>query len=149
VSYHRQYEVLSPTLCKTLLDELGGQLHFSPQVQLKASDYQMSGDSVVRDLFEPALVKLFPVFGEQGPWIYADLATIFSKGVLHLHKDGYRNWERRHVVLQTNDEAWNYHDGTWVHMPLGTVWKIDPRLPHGSLNWGKDPRIHLIFDVEL
>ena len=147
MSYQRQPTTLTPVACQELV-HIAETLYFPPSTsggnaEPGGEHYRLSGDSEVRPLFEPVLEGLFP-----GPWVYVDLLTIYPKGWVHLHTDTSHGRIRWHVVLQTNPDAWVFSGGVWAHLPVGTVWTVDTEEPHGSVNWGREPRLHLIFDVE-
>jgi hypothetical protein len=54
---------------------------------------------------------------------------------------------RYHLVLQTNDRCWNFHDGDWQQLELGGVYTIDVSRNHASINWGATLRVHLVVDA--
>lgn len=148
MSYARQPMTLTPDVCHGMVQLVETRLFYPPstnggEAEPGGEHYRLSGDSEIRPLFEGLPLKdVFP------PWVYIDLLTIYPKGFVHLHTDTSRGWIRWHVVLQTNPDAWCFAGGVWSHLPLGTTWTVDTTAPHGSVNWGSEPRIHLIFDVE-
>ena len=50
------------------------------------------------------------------------------------------------MILQTNNLVWTIHGGTWQQLALGGVYRMDPMVAHGAVNWGPDPRIHPFID---
>ena len=146
MSYRRMPLEVEPAVCRALVDRAEETLSPPPSARPERSPngecYRLSGHEEVRALLEPHLAATFP-----GPWIYIDLLTLYPDGVVHRHTDGHKGWVRTHVALQTNDECWNYAGGIWSQLPLGGVSELDTREPHGSVNWGTTPRIHVIFDV--
>lgn len=105
--------------------------------------YHTAGATEVRPLFEKQ--ETFKNWGH--PWTFADLVILYPQGTLQKHTDGFDNKLRRHIPIQTNPDAWCYSDGTWEHLSLGNVYVLNPRKPHGAINWGTEPRIHLFFDI--
>jgi len=147
VAYQLMRQTLDPALCQELVERVETTLYYPPstsggEAEPGGEHYRLSGDAEVRPLFEPRLTDRFP-----GPWVYVDLITIYPKGWVHLHTDTSHGRVRWHLVLQTNPDAWCFAGGVWSHLPAGTVWTIDTEEPHGSVNWGREPRLHLIFDV--
>ncbi len=87
-------------------------------------------------------------FSEYGQWVHGQVLVLFTQQLLKCHVDnGMDGIVRRHVVLQTNPDAWTYHDGDWQHLKRGGVYAVDPTLPHGAVNFGQTPRVHLFYDV--
>jgi len=146
MSYRRMALEIEPAVCRVLVDTVEETLAEPPSQRPPLSPngecYRLSGDNQVRPIIEPVLEATFP-----GAWLYVDLLTLYPDGVIHRHTDGHKGWVRTHVALQTNDECWSYAGGIWSQLPLGGVWELDTREPHGSVNWGRTPRIHVIFDV--
>lgn len=93
-------------------------------------------------VYQPVLGDVFP-----GTWTNAMLVILLPGMMIPKHTDGQPEHWRRHVVLQTNDSVWVYHDGQFQQLDRGGVYQMDPMKPHGALNWGGDPRIHLFVDV--
>jgi len=88
-----------------------------------------------------------------GEWYRAKLISVKPGGIIHMHADprpdGAPVTTRYHVVLRTNPYCWNYHDGDMQQLIIGGVYAIDELLEHASVNWGRDPRIHLVIDTDL
>lgn len=84
-----------------------------------------------------------------GDWANAMIVHLQPAAYIPLHKDIplEEGLERYHLVLQTNNDCWNFHDGVWQQLELGGVYVMDPLQKHGSLNWGTTQRIHLVVDV--
>ena len=53
---------------------------------------------------------------------------------------------RFHVPIVTNPDAYFVFSGEDVHMDPGDCWYIEPALPHGAGNLGKEARTHLVID---
>lgn len=85
-----------------------------------------------------------------GNWAYSTVIQIPPGGFIPFHKDVPRreNLSRFHMVLATNDKCWNYHEGSWQQLSLGSIYSMDETQEHASLNWGGTPRIHLVVDVD-
>ena len=103
-------------------------------------------DQQIKDIAQPYLKDILPT-----EWLFTMLTVIHPDGILTPHLDGAtrEGYLRYHLVLKTNDLCWNFHDGSWQHMPKGSIWTIDPALIHASVNWGLEDRIHLVMDVKL
>ena len=54
---------------------------------------------------------------------------------------------RYHVVLRTNDQCWSFSE-IWQKLYERTIYRMDPAVPHGAVNWGETVRLHLMIDVE-
>jgi hypothetical protein len=54
---------------------------------------------------------------------------------------------RYHIAIRTNPLAWSFHAGQWRHLEEGYVYQMDPTEPHGAVNWGTEPRWHLLVDI--
>ena len=55
--------------------------------------------------------------------------------------------DRFHLVIQTNPDCWMLHDGQWQQLEPGGIYTLDPLIPHASVNWGNEPRVHFVVDV--
>lgn len=97
---------------------------------------------LTRSVYYPILADWFP-----GEWIHCTLAVVMPNGLIHLHRDGDLGERRYMAVLQTNPEAWAFHDGDWQQLEEGSIYTADPKAEHGAVNWGSEPRIHFIVDV--
>lgn len=53
---------------------------------------------------------------------------------------------RFHVPIVTNPDAYFIFSGEEAHMSPGECWYIEPALPHGAGNPGKEDRTHLVID---
>jgi hypothetical protein len=83
-----------------------------------------------------------------GPWRHCSLAVLAPNGVCHLHSDDPQARNRLMFVLQTNPDAWCFHDGHWQQLQLGGVYQVDATRPHAAVNLGTDLRIHLAVDLK-
>jgi hypothetical protein len=54
---------------------------------------------------------------------------------------------RYHIPIRTNPDCWSFHAGEWHHLEVGGLYRMDPIDPHGAVNWGAEPRWHLLVDV--
>ncbi len=97
---------------------------------------------------EETLAALGPYFSEHGQWRHGLVLTLFPQQALKLHTDSLTaGVVRRHVVLETNPDAWVYHDGDWQHLEAGQSYTVDTTKLHGAVNFGSTPRTHLFYDV--
>lgn len=53
---------------------------------------------------------------------------------------------RAHVQLIANDQCWSLHDGVWQQLTIGRIYRMDPAIVHGAVNWGSTARVNLIVD---
>ncbi len=84
-----------------------------------------------------------------GEWQSAMLVGIAPGGSLVLHHDDLADeFSRYHVVLATSDRCWYFHDGDWQRLETGGIYYFDPTRDHAAINWGPEPRIHLVIDVK-
>ncbi len=81
-----------------------------------------------------------------GEWARAMFVVMQPGGTIPSHVDDQYE-ERYHLVLQTNEDCWHFHDGDWQQLELGGVYRVNPLKRHGSINWGTSQRIHLVVDV--
>lgn len=54
---------------------------------------------------------------------------------------------RIHIPLVTNPEAKFAIDGIGYHLEVGNAYQVNPGKRHSVFNFGKESRIHLMFDV--
>ena len=117
----------------------------APQLSPRKSEqgYGTTDRTATRDLFWPLLRDVLP-----GQWVSAALAVIWQWGSIPPHEDGTDGGRlyRVMVVLQTNPDAWCLHDGAWQQLREGGIYAADPTRPHAAINWGGEPRIHLVVD---
>ena len=136
------YEPLALTIsseeCHRLIKAGGSLIHKAGS----GHPYHTTPSDDTIALYEPLLGDRFT-----GAWLYAQLVILFPGGALTQHTDGQLGRSRRHLVLQTNPHVWIFHDGAWQQLPLGGVYSMDPTKPHGAVNWGHAPRVHLLMDV--
>lgn len=113
-------------------------------------DVSPLGYGSTSDRFEQVRAKFYPyveaVLG--GEWLYSMVTVIQTNGSIPPHKDAplRGRFQRYHLVLQTNENAWNYHDGDWDRLEVGGIYLLDQTKVHGAINWGAKPRIHLVVD---
>lgn len=63
-------------------------------------------------------------------------------GKVHKHVDAL--WNKRHTVLETNDQCFNMVGGVSYQCDLRGIYEMDASLEHESLNLGQTDRIHLV-----
>ena len=83
-------------------------------------------------------------------YMWARLAKLEVNAFNFEHRDyqELRN-ERRlrlHIPVITNPFSSIVVEQTRIHLALGYIWKLNPIHRHGSGNFGKEPRIHIILD---
>ena len=98
----------------------------------------------LRELYYNDLAALFP-----GDWPYSMLAVVFANGTIPPHKDGplAKDYQRYHLVLQSNPNAWSFHDGVWQQLKENGIYVMDCTQYHAAVNWGAEPRVHLVIDT--
>ena len=136
-----------------LVDDLRDELLLSKLLRALESitlDHSSTGYGSTSDRHE----KVFMAIGEflqnpfPGLWDYAMVTHIYHNGVLPPHRDGALKpgLTRHHLVLQTNPQAWSYHDGSWQNLFAGGIYVMDPSCLHAAVNFGDRTRIHLVVD---
>ena len=115
-------------------------MEFVPRlVPLERPGYWTTEKTPTVELFRPLLAGVFP-----GRWLAARLVTVKPGGVIPLHRDTPEEMDWRLVVVQTNPDAWVLHDGHWQRLEQDGIYESDQRLPHAAVNFGKEPRVHLV-----
>ena len=91
------------------------------------------------------LMKNFPDCHMEKPW----LSACFPGYGVDFHTDQQPDnfVTRIHCPIITNPAARVNVSGEKYYPKVGMSYKIDPRVPHGVKNDGKEIRIHFIFDV--
>ena len=116
------------------------------RVDQSATGYGSTSDQheLVREAFYPDVGHLFP-----GAWPYSMVVTLAPNGTLPPHKDGplKTGCQRYHLVLQTNENVWQLHDGDWQQLEAGGIYELDQTKIHAAVNWGDKARVHLVMDV--
>lgn len=114
---------------------------------MSPTGYGSTSDRIanVREVFRPFVRDLFP-----SEWAYTMLAVVFPNGSIPPHKDGPLKigFKRYHLILQTNEHSWNMHDGEWQQFEEGGVYTMECTDTHAAVNWGAEPRIHLVIDTD-
>lgn len=90
----------------------------------------------------PPLRALFP-----NPWTLCTVIALEVGAQIPAHRDPPIAARRYHVVLQSNPGCWSFvEDGGWQQLDVGGIYRMDPALGHGAVNWGTERRLHLIID---
>lgn len=83
------------------------------------------------------------------------VVTLHVNQQIPAHRDAFdAELIRYHVPITTNPLAWSLSeadDGTkidWQHLDVGHVYALNPTRLHGAVNWGDQPRVHLMVDAE-
>jgi len=94
-----------------------------------------------------AAIKLWATGHEVGRVIVARLPA-GAQVPAHEDTGEYADWhDRYHWVIATNpDCALTCQDET-LHLPAGTIWRINNHLTHSAVNAGDSDRIHVIIDA--
>lgn len=113
--------------------------------QASSTGYEATSDqtALLYEAFKDDLSQ-FP-----GPWEFSMIVLVNTHGHLPVHADGAMpaGVRRYHLVLQTNPRCWYFHDGEWERLEAGGIYELDPTRDHGAINWGPEPRIHLVIDT--
>jgi aspartyl/asparaginyl beta-hydroxylase (cupin superfamily) len=84
-------------------------------------------------------------------WHDAFLLKLPPEGRLHRHTDTLERYLSYHVVIATNQRAFNCfeRDGKPIslHLEQWGVYRFDRSVPHWAVNGGRTDRIHLICEV--
>jgi hypothetical protein len=83
-------------------------------------------------------------------YMWARLARMEPNGSLWEHRD-YQELKsvrrlRLHIPVVTNPSATLIIGGRRIHMASGYVWKLNPVHRHGAINFGREPRVHILLD---
>lgn len=117
-----------------------GLLEFVPRLQsLERAGYWTTEKTPTVELFRPLLADVFP-----GPWLAARCVTVKPGGVIPLHRDAPEEMDWKLLVVATNPDAWVLHDGEWGRLEQNGIYESDQRRPHAAVNFGKEPRVHLV-----
>lgn len=95
--------------------------------------------------YAPLVGDLFP-----GAWHAAYIVALWPGAQIPLHVDDGTAvcvGIRYYLVLATNPECWCFHAGVWQHLQQDGVYSADPAWPHGAVNWGERPRVHLMVET--
>ena len=111
-----------------------------------ATGYGSTSDrhALVLGVFSPEMGHIFP-----GVWPYSMVVVVMVNGSIPPHRDAplRRGFQRYHIVLQTNENCWNYHAGEWAQLEEGGIYTMDCTKTHAAINWGAEPRVHLVIDA--
>jgi hypothetical protein len=93
------------------------------------------------------LMDLFP------GWLDAFYVKLPPGGRMHKHVDkaNAAGRDTYHIPVQTNDNCVCYMyepDRVAYHLPMGTIYKVDRRIPHESVNGGMSDRIHFLVETQ-
>lgn len=78
------------------------------------------------------------------------IARLPAGATVDAHEDlgEYADWhDRYHWVITTNPECTLTCQEETLHLPQGTIWRINNHDLHAAANAGTEPRIHVIIDV--
>jgi len=108
--------------------------------------YQVSRKGPTIELVRPLLAGHFP-----GRWLVARFVVVKPAGMIPLHTDprgpdDLPAW--RLLVVQTSPDAWALHDVDWQQLGQDGVYEADQSLAHAAVNFGKQPRVHLVVGTD-
>jgi len=75
-------------------------------------------------------------------------SVVFVGGFITKHRDGIPSGVRHHLVVQTNPDAWVYHDGQWQQCEQNGIYTMNPNCFHAAVNMGQKPRTHFVVDIK-
>lgn len=78
---------------------------------------------------------------------HAAAVILYPSSQLVAHTDPPLPAPRLHLPLVVNPGCWSFSDGHWQQLAVGEVYRMDPSVVHGAVNWGATPRIHLMLDL--
>lgn len=107
------------------------------------ADSAMTDHDKTKAAVSPLLCPFFP-----GKWTNCKVVSLRPSGQIVAHRDEPITGTRYHLPLQINEGCWVFHSGVWSQLEIGQVYQMDPAEPHGAVNWGETPRLHLLLDVE-
>lgn len=123
------------------LVELIKRLDPAPQPTLPLL-YNTTDPDKTAAIYRDRLANIFP-----GVWTKCFLAIIWPNGSIMPHCDlDVPDVVRTHLVLWTNPDCWCMNDGHWCQPDLGGIYTMEQTLPHASINWGGEPRVHFVVD---
>jgi hypothetical protein len=76
------------------------------------------------------------------------LVVLYPSCQIVAHCDPPIVGQRYHVPIVTNAGCWVFHGGHWQQLTAGRGYAMNPSEDHGAVNWGAEPRLHLMVDVE-
>ena len=124
-----------------------GLMDFVPRLELlDRPGYQVSRKGPTIELVRPLLAEYFP-----GQWLVARFVIVKPLGVVPPHTDPRGptdppTW--RLLVVQTSPDAWALHDGDWQRLEQDGVYEADQSVSHAAVNFGKEPRVHLVVGTD-
>lgn len=81
-----------------------------------------------------------------GEWSQAMWVLLMPSAQIVAHTDRGALGLRTHIPLRQNASCWCFHDGVWQQLDRGQVYTMDAHRPHGAVNWGTTPRVHLMLE---
>jgi len=105
--------------------------------------YNTTDSARTTAIFRPVLQHVFP-----GEWSKCFLSILWPpNGSIMPHADQDTAGQLRcHLVLQTNSDCWAMNGGVWVQLEEGGIYTMEQTITHASINWGVEPRVHLVVD---
>ena len=134
------YERLAPSLTEGQLDALRALL---PRVDL-APGPGGSRITPLATLTDDVLAIVGRAWGEID---HAAAIILYPSAQLVAHVDPPIPGPRLHLPLDVNDQCWSFSDGHWQQLAPGGIYRMNPTVLHGAVNWGATPRIHLMLDL--
>ena len=81
-------------------------------------------------------------------WHNAFMLKLPPEGQLHPHTDSKESYSSYHIVVETNNRAFNcFEGGLTVHLEIGHLYRFDRSIRHWAVNGGTSDRVHLICEV--
>ena len=134
------YERLDPALTEGQLDALRALL---PRIDL-APGPGGSRITPLATLTDTVLAILGTGWGDVE---HAAAVILYPSAQLVAHVDPPLPGPRLHLPLEVNAQCWSFSGGIWQQLHPGRVYRMDPTILHGAVNWGATPRIHLMLDL--
>ena len=79
------------------------------------------------------------------------IAKLKAGGSIGTHVDEgeyHKDYSRYHLVVDTNPQVTFTCEDETIHMPEGTIWWFNNRVPHSVKNEGDTDRTHIIVDIK-
>lgn len=134
------YERLTPSLAPGQVEALQALL---PQLDLAPGP----GGSRITPLATLTDAALAIIGTAWGAGEHVAAIILYPSSQLVAHVDPPLPAPRLHLPLAVNPGCWSFSDGVWQQLEVGGVYRMNPAVVHGAVNWGPTPRIHLMLDL--
>lgn len=105
----------------------------------------MSNFQKTTERLRPLLLTYGLLLGRE--LLKATIVSLNTSAQIVAHRDPAIAGERFHLPLVSNPGCWWFHGGTWQQLEVGKLYRMDPAVEHGAVNWGEAPRFSLMYDL--